>query len=183
MRSVKAGRPTSLDYALDRLKGSLAGSGLDEFLSPDSSLVPVPRSAPLSSANALWPARVICQGLVRRGMGAEILTCLSRTEPVGKSSTARKGERPDAEAHLRTIEMKPEILATKSITLVDDVVTVGRTILAAASHVAAAYPEAEIRAFGLIHTTGFGQEIARIAAPYVGRLVLRGRYIAHDPDR
>jgi hypothetical protein len=183
MRAVKAGRQASIDYALDRLKVALDDTGLAEFFGPDVTLVPVPRSAPLSSPTALWPGRVICRGLVSRDLGTAMLPCLSRLESVQRSSTAAKGERPDPEAHLRTIAIEPEILTTKRITLVDDVVTIGRTILAAASHVRAAYPDADIRAFGLIHTAGQGKEIAGIAVPYIGRLVRRGRSITHDPER
>ena len=183
MRAVKAGRPNWIDYALDRLRLSLDESGLAEFLGSDVTLIPVPRSAPLSNANALWPGRVICQGLLSRGMGAAIVPCLSRIESVQRSSAAGKGGRPEAETHLQTIAITPEILTTKRITLVDDVVTIGRTILAAASHVRAAYPDADVRAFGLIHTSGMGKEITGVEAPYVGRLVRRWRFIAHDPER
>jgi len=183
MRAVKAGRPTWIDYALDQLKASLEESGLAEFLGADVTLAPVPRSAPLSSPSALWPSRVICSGLLSRGLAAAVNPCLSRIETVQRSSAAGRGERPDADEHLRTIAIKPEILTTRRVTIVDDVVTIGRTILAAASHVSAAHPGVDVRAFGLIHTLGMGREITGIAEPYVGRLVRRGRFIAHDPER
>ena len=183
MKAVKNGRQDWVDHALDQLKIAVGDSGLVEFLGPDATLVPVPRSAPLSKPSALWPARVISNGLVSRGLGAAVLPCLSRVEPVRKSSTAEQGTRPDADAHLRTIALSPEILTTKRITLIDDVVTIGRTMIAAASHVRAAYPNADVRAFGLIHTSGLNTEIDRIDAPYVGWLRRAGRYIAHDSPR
>lgn len=65
----------------------------------------------------------------------------------------------------------------------DDVVTIGRTMLGAASHVRAAFPEAEIRAFALIHAFGLTPEIEKIEIPYVGSLRRSGRYIRHEPPQ
>jgi adenine/guanine phosphoribosyltransferase-like PRPP-binding protein len=58
----------------------------------------------------------------------------------------------------------------RKITLVDDVVTKGATLLAAASLLAQAFPEAEIQAFALIRTMGLVPEVERIVDPVVGRI-------------
>lgn len=181
--AVKAGKPNWVNLALDRLSASLVEGGLEEFLGRKAVLVPVPRSAPLSEPNALWPARIIAAGLVERGLGKEVIPCLTRAEPVQKSSWAGAGERPDANHHLRTMQIVPEVFSHTQITLVDDIVTIGRTILAAASHVQAAYPDARVRAFGLIHTSGLGAEVDEIVKPYVGWLRRNGGWIEHDPPR
>ena len=61
--------------------------------------------------------------------------------------------------------------------------TIGRTLLAAASHLQAAYPHSAVRAFALIHTHGQSPEIERIDAPYVGMLKRSGKWIEHDPPQ
>jgi adenine/guanine phosphoribosyltransferase-like PRPP-binding protein len=63
--------------------------------------------------------------------------------------------------------------------LIDDVVTKGRTLLAAATRVREALPGAEIRAFALLRTMGFIQGIDRLLDPCVGEI----RWRAGDAHR
>jgi hypothetical protein len=58
------------------------------------------------------------------------------------------------------------------ITLVDDVLTRGRTSYAAARRVHEAFPEAEIRLFAIIRTQGLIPDINALVDPSVGRIVL-----------
>jgi orotate phosphoribosyltransferase len=58
------------------------------------------------------------------------------------------------------------------IVLIDDVVTAGCTLLAAASRVAEAYPHAEVRAFALVRTMS-GVEITTMQDPCVGTITPR----------
>jgi hypothetical protein len=58
------------------------------------------------------------------------------------------------------------------ITIVDDVVTRGAMLLAAAQLVAAAYPDAEVRAFALVRTCNLGPEIDRSIDPVIGTITL-----------
>jgi hypoxanthine phosphoribosyltransferase len=168
---------------MDQLQEALQESGLGRFLDPDVTLVPAPRSAPLSEPAALWPGRMICEELVTRRLGKEVVACLERTEAVPKSAYADKGGRPTAERHLETMRVERALFPPRQITVVDDIVTIGRTLLAAASHLRAAFPEAELRAFALIHTYGLTPEIERIDVPYIGVLKRTGGWIGHDPPQ
>lgn len=181
--AIKAAKPDWIGLALDRLKESLEETGLGRILGPDVTLVPAPRSAPLSEPSALWPGRAICEALVERGLGKEVLECLQRTESVPKSAYAEKGGRPTAERHLETMRVERGLFAPKRLTVVDDIVTIGRTMLAVASHLRAAFPDADVRAFALIHTYGQAREIERIDAPYVGALKRNGGWIGHEPPQ
>jgi hypoxanthine phosphoribosyltransferase len=56
------------------------------------------------------------------------------------------------------------------VLLVDDVVTKGRTLLAAATRIHEAFPDAEVRAFALLRTVGFEPEVDRLLRPCVGAI-------------
>jgi len=63
--------------------------------------------------------------------------------------------------------------------LVDDVITKGRTILAAAIRLHEAFPNADIRAFALIRTMGFVAKINDNLDPCQGQV----RWSAQDARR
>jgi phosphoribosylpyrophosphate synthetase len=65
------------------------------------------------------------------------------------------------------------------LTLVDDVVTRGRTLLAAAARLHEAFPVAEIRAFALLRTLAQHEELCRLLEPYEGEV----RWIFGDARR
>lgn len=65
------------------------------------------------------------------------------------------------------------------LTLVDDVVTRGRTLLAAAARLSEVFPAAEIRAFALLRTLGRNERLHGLLDPYEGEV----RWIAGDARR
>jgi adenine/guanine phosphoribosyltransferase-like PRPP-binding protein len=71
---------------------------------------------------------------------------------------------------MATMRVSPGIEQPARITLVDDVVTKGATLLAAASLVAEAFPGIDVRAFTLVRTMGLVPEIERIVDPVFGRI-------------
>lgn len=54
------------------------------------------------------------------------------------------------------------------ITLVDDVLTMGRTTVACAELLQEQYPEASIRIFAMLRTLGFQDDIDTVFDPVVG---------------
>ncbi|MBI4613296.1 MAG: phosphoribosyltransferase [Planctomycetes bacterium] len=152
---------------------------INDFLGPEIILVPAPRSAPLRDHAALWPGRLICESLTTHGLGRVTLPCLSRTEAVPKSAVARPGERATAERHMETMAVEKRIIDRSRITIVDDVVTKGRTLFAAASLMQAAYPEVDVRVFALVRTCGLTPEVDKILDPCVGEI----RFLDGDVDR
>lgn len=143
---------------------------LAEVFGEDVTFVPVPRSAPFPprERNALWVPRRIAEVLLEKGLGSTLWPCLKRRTPVQKSAIAATGARPTPQEHLDSLEMTPAILTPARITLVDDVVTKGATLLAAAALVAETFPRAEIRAFALVRTRGLVADIDRIIDPVRG---------------
>ena len=147
---------------------------LDEFLAPDVMLVPCPRSAPFppKQSPALWVPHRICERLQMEGYGSWILPILTRVVAVKKSAFAAPGERPTPKRHMETMEVFHSLDAPERITLVDDVVTKGATLLGGASLLASAFPGADIRAFALVRTTGLVPEVTRLVDPVVGTISL-----------
>jgi predicted amidophosphoribosyltransferase len=119
---------------------------------------------------ALWPAKRIADELVRRGLGGEVLPILRRTKPVGKSSRAAPGERTEVGKHLETLALDNLLSNPPAITIVDDVVTKGRMLLASAALLAERFPKAEIRAFALVRTLGLQPDVERILEPCLSRI-------------
>jgi hypothetical protein len=167
--AVKAGREATLRSAVASLAKDLTSSGLAAVLGPGVTLVPCPRSSPLVEG-ALWPGRLIADELVRVGLGRQVLLSLERTEAVPKSAFQARGARPNALRHYQTMRATADLAASESITVVDDFITKGNTLLGAASRLAEVHPKATIAAFALVRTMGLQPEVADLIGPCVGRI-------------
>jgi hypothetical protein len=183
---LKRGDVMLMQLLAERLRSFLLRSVqpdiVEEFLGSDVVLVPVPRSAPLTTQDALWPARVLSEALVRGGMGERVLPCLVRAEAVSKSAFAGSGERPGPRRHYETMRVARELLDSPArITIVDDVVTKGATLIAAASRVQEAFPRSVVRAFALVRTMGLVAEIANIGEPCRGLITYDGSRADRQP--
>ena len=65
--------------------------------------------------------------------------------------------------------------------LVDDVVTKGRTLLAAAARLHEAFPNADLRAFALVRTMGFLPQLERLLEPCEGIIRWAGGDARREP--
>ena len=137
----------------------------------DVHLIPVPRSA-LRKGNTLWPTRRICEALVANGLGKEVLPIVERKTPLRKSSAAGQN-RPLPEEHYSSLGIVSSLLlpAAQRITVVDDVVTQGSTLLAVAQLVQETYPQAEIHYFAMVRTMSDG-ELSKIVDEVQGKILL-----------
>jgi predicted amidophosphoribosyltransferase len=157
-------------------RGELAG-----FFGPTVTLVPAPRSSPLEPG-WLWPAERICREMVAAGLAKDVLPCLKRTRKVPKSASASRGERPTAQTHLESMEIDvPSLLGPSSVTVVDDVVTKGATLLACASHVRKSLPEIPVHVFGLVRTQGLADDVGGVVAPCTGTIEFNGIDVRRSP--
>lgn len=149
--AIKRGDRQVLELAAHRLEASSA-AWLSEFFSSDTFLVPVPGSSPRKDSSALWVPRAFCRQLAARGLGREVQECLERSSPVPKSAYAAPQDRPRPSRHYDSLRVRGSLFAPRRITLVDDVITRGATLVAAASRVLETYPECEVRAFAILRT-------------------------------
>lgn len=167
--AIKRGRVDIIASAIPHLQDPKADILLP-FLGRDVTLVPVPRSAPLPEG-ALWPAKVICDVLHEHGFGKDVQTYLKRTKAVPRSSNSPAAERPLVPVHMESIEAERPFFMPDKITIVDDVLTMGRTSFACAELLRAVCPDAEIRIFAMIRTQGLQDDIKKIVDPATGTVV------------
>jgi len=152
-----------------------------KFLEDDRVLVPIPGSAPLKTADSIWTPFIIAQRLVKDGFGREVQSILKRRTAVPKSAFAKQGERPTIQRHYDTMEVDAGLLAPEKVTLIDDVLTRGRTSYAAAWRIHDALPNTDIKIFSVIRTQGLIPEVLKIKDPSVG--VVSFEAASHDVDR
>jgi len=186
VRALKEERPIGIprqspsDYAARRLADELPPSPLQELFRGDPLLVPVPRSS-LSVDGGIWPAFNIAAALVRHGIGAGVLPCLTRVNAVPKSAFAAAGTRPKPVDHYDSIEGTRMVADRTLLCLIDDVITKGATLLGAATRLQQTFPEANVIAFALLRTLGFVEDIDGMVEPAVGTVTLRGDEAVREP--
>ncbi len=153
---------------------------LTGFFDSADVLVPVPGSEPWDS-NFVSVTEHLALALAREGLGQGVWAGLRRVRAVGKSATAAPGARPTVAAHYDSfaVEGTDSLSASPHFVLIDDVVTKGRTLLAAAARLQDALPGARIRAFALLRTMGMVPEVNRLLDPCVGEI----RWRAGDAHR
>ena len=136
------------------------------FFGATDLLVPVPGSKP----GGIWAAEHLAVALLNAGLGGAEWPGLRRVRAVRKSATAAPGCRPTVRSHYESLGVEPPSGTPESIVLIDDVVTKGRTLLAAASRVQEAFPDSHIRAFALLRTLGMAAGVRRILDPCKGEI-------------
>jgi hypothetical protein len=189
VREGSEGEEPIIPYAVNRLRAELTPE-LADLLAPDVLLVPTPGSAPRPprQPHAAWVPRRICEELLAAGFGGRIEPLLVRLQAVPKSAYAGKRERPGVRQHYESLAVVPRLGGPPPrITLVDDVITKGATLLAAASRLAEAFPDAIVRAFALVRTQNptsdsRGRQLFRAIVDPISSKVTRNRYGAWRRD-
>jgi|SRR5271163_832982 len=158
-----------LKYALRVRQQAEESLRLAGFFRATDVLVPVPGSTPRTHGGT-WAAADLADALVRAGVGAVAWRGLQRICAVPKSATAAPGARPTVARHYESFAMQRLLITPPSAVLIDDVVTKGRTLLAAAARLHEALPETEIRAFALLRTMGFMPGVNQLLDPCRGEI-------------
>ena len=160
-------------------RASLVDAQLRNLFCSTALIVPVPGSS--VSLSAPWPAAILAVALQRIGLGSRVWIGLRRRIAVRKSATALAGQRPTVGEHYASFCVAPGRLDVRHVVLVDDVITKGRTMLAAASRLQADYPHADIRGFALIRTLGRTHRLERVFDPCHGFVRWSGEDARRDP--
>jgi hypothetical protein len=166
---LKAADPDFINKYASRVRQQADDSPpLADFFGAADVLVPVPGSVP--HTGGLWAAEHLAAALAHEGLGALMWSGLRRVHAVRKSATAAPGERPTVSVHYESFFLERPSMPPDRIVLIDDVVTKGRTLLAAATRVREAFPSAQIRAFALLRTMGLVSEVQRLLDPCIGEI-------------
>jgi hypothetical protein len=167
-----------LKYAMRVRQQAVDSPELSGFFDSKDVLVPVPGSAPNTTGH-LSPAERLAAALVDVGIGGSTWPGLQRVRAVHRSATAEPGKRPTVKLHYQSFFMERPVRPPEKILLIDDVVTKGRTLLAAASRVHDAIPRAHVRAFALVRTLGMISGVEHLLDPCKGEI----RWRFGDADR
>lgn len=155
-------------------------AALRGYFGDDDILVPVPGSAP-ASANRAWGAAQLAEALVSEGLGRAAWRGLQRISSVPKSAYALSGARPSIDRHYDSFALSTSLCRPHSIMLIDDIVTKGRTLLAAAVRLHEAFPRAHIKAFALMRTMGRVSDVNCLIEPCRGEIRWRGGEAVRRP--
>ena len=158
---------------------SLHHPELAGLFAPGAVLVPVPGSAP--GSDAPWVALQLAVALRDVGRAGSVWPGLQRSFAVRKSATALSGERPTVCEHYQSFSVIQPPAVIRRIVLIDDVVTKGRTLLAAAARMQALFPHADIRAFAFIRTLGFERRVGHLLEPCQGVIRWAGGDARREP--
>jgi hypothetical protein len=141
---------------------------IQPFLNQNVTLVPAPRSSLIRDTD-LWPALEIARVLASMDLG-NIIPCLTRTRAIKKSASCRGAdERPSIQEQYDSMDVA-NAMPRQNITLVDDVLSLGRTTIAGASRLHDRFPGATIRVFGLILTRSFVDDVESIRKFEIGKI-------------
>jgi hypothetical protein len=155
---------------------------LSHLFAKNSLLVPVPGST--HASRGVWAAQCLALALYGVGLGRSVWAGIERRFSVRKSATALSTQRPTVRQHYESFAViRQSTLAEPPtrLVLVDDVITKGRTILAAAIRLHEAFPNADIRAFALVRTMGLVSKVADALDPCQGVVRWAGGDARREP--
>ena len=123
------------------------------FFQRDTILVPVPSSS-LMQPGSLWVPDRIAAALAKAGVGREAVRYLTRVKPLRKAAFSEPSERPTPVEHFQTLAVQRRMSDTppSQITLIDDIVTRGHTLMGAANRLAEVFPDARVCGFAAMRT-------------------------------
>jgi predicted amidophosphoribosyltransferase len=155
---------------------------LAEFFRAIDVLIPIPASEPSRPNREYLPDR-LTDAFVAEGLARNAWKGLRRVRAVAKSATSAPGRRPTVRIHYESFCVMPglELPRDARFLLIDDVVSKGRTLLAAAMRLHVSFPQARISAFALLRTLGFKDHIEGLLDPCVGRIGWRAGDARRNP--
>jgi hypothetical protein len=152
----------------------------ERLFARDACLIPIPGCSPACAMSTA--ACQLAMAFHALGLAHEVWPAIARRVAVTRSATALLGKRPTVRQHYESFAVgKARGPAPHRIVLIDDVITKGRTLLAAAARLRCEFPHADIRAFALVRTLGFLGRVDRLLAPCEGVVYWAGGDARREP--
>ena len=129
----------------------------------------------ITAAGRNKPAQVLVIGAGVAGLAA-----IAAARSIGASVRAFD-TRPTVREHYESFRVRLTAEPIERIVLVDDVITKGRTLLAAAMRLRECFPHADLRAFALVRTVAFRRGLERLIEPCSGVIRWAGGDARRDP--
>jgi len=152
--------PPNIKKSIEMISELVAEGGeFANFFGPDVLLIPAPGHAPIpKTGQGLWVPKLICDSMVSQSLALRTDPLVVRHTAVTKSATAGRHAKRDAQVHYDSMEISGmQFEQCQRITIVDDVITTGATLLASASIAQEAFPDSDVRCFGLISPVSDGE--------------------------
>ena len=157
------------EYVARGIKNDLEKLPFAKFFEVKPVLVPMPSSS-LTKANTLWVPQNLATALVKNGLGEKVSSCLQRTKALQKSHLSTPANRTKAQGHYDSMSVQKELSDPAEILLIDDIITRGSTSIGAASRLADAYPNANIRVLVVMKTITDPKKFKKINDPCIGKI-------------
>ena len=179
--ALKNVREGIIEAVADRIRLLVDSDGVKGFLGESVTLVPVPGYAPWRGEKHKWVGLLLARALQERGLGRDVATLVSRTYAVRRSAGSRRSDRPTHRTHYEsfTVRALTETVPSK-ITVVDDVLGRGATIMGAVARIRERFPDADIRGFAAIRVkSDFGD--GPIVASCRHRILIGANGVRREP--
>ncbi|WP_139828047.1 hypothetical protein [Marivirga sericea] len=173
--SIKNGERNNIKKIIDVLTEDKYLTYFKDFLNEDTLLIPVPSSRKYR-ANSLWNTQILCDSLVKANLGHSVAPLVKRQTSVSRSSHfANSKDRVFPKAHIKSMTVSGIIpRGVTNITIVDDILTLGRTSYSTAKLLLDFFTteELNIRVFCFMRNQGLesNKELTRIVQPRIGTI-------------
>ncbi len=161
-------------YVAETLYDNINDKSFLNVFDQSTVLIPVPRSNPLLQGG-LWVPKRIAEELVAKGIGWKVMLSLKRVKTINMSSQSTPSQRPLPSEHYESLSVEKSLTMSDKVVLIDDVITRGATLIAAANKLIDAYPGIKILSFAAIRTISDSSGFSGWYDPVRGTVIIRSQ--------
>lgn len=179
--ALKDGQDRAIEWVAQQVRRLEDADGIRGFLDDEVTLVPVPGHVPWRGEEQRWVSLLLARALLREGLGRSVSILISRTYAVRRSATSRRSDRPTHRTHYDSLAVGGLTgTVPAKITVVDDFLGRGATIMGSVARLRERYPSADIRGFAAVRIkSDFGR--GPIIDPCRHRILIGQNGVRREP--